>query len=104
VTQWSDPTIVATNGGTGATLGKALAALGTNNEARNTIKVIYRGASSGTTYAFTDFLHQAGSAPSRQWQCDGGYGAAWGATNVWPQRTTPRWLKTSTTRWCHWLR
>jgi phosphate transport system substrate-binding protein len=83
VTQWSDPTIVATNGGTGATLGKALAALGTNNEARNTIKVIYRGASSGTTYAFTDFLHQAGSATQPvSGNVMEGTGAAWGATNV----------------------
>ena len=83
VTQWSYPTIVATNGGTGATLGKALAALGTNNEARNTIKVIYRGASSGTTYAFTDFLHQAGSATQPvSGNVMEGTGAAWGATNV----------------------
>ncbi len=50
ITQWSDPSIVATNGGTSTALGKALAGLGTYNQPKNTIKVIYRGASSGTTY------------------------------------------------------
>ena len=83
ITQWSDPTIVATNGGASSGLGKALAGLGTNNEARNTIKVIYRGASSGTTYAFTDWLHQAGNATqTASGNVMEGTGAAWGATNV----------------------
>jgi phosphate transport system substrate-binding protein len=83
ITQWSDPTIVATNGGTSTKLGKALAGLGTNNESRNTIKVIYRGSSSGTTYAFTDWLHQAGGATQTvSGNVMEGTGAAWGATNV----------------------
>jgi phosphate transport system substrate-binding protein len=83
VTQWSDPTIVATNGGSTSTLGKALANLGTSNEARDTIKVIYRGASSGTTYAFTDWLHQAGNASqTASGNVMEGTGAAWAATNV----------------------
>jgi phosphate transport system substrate-binding protein len=83
ITQWSDPTIVATNGGSSSGLGKSLAALGTNNEARDTIKVIYRGASSGTTYAFTDWLHQAGNATqTASGNVMEGTGAAWGATNV----------------------
>jgi phosphate transport system substrate-binding protein len=83
ITQWSDPTIVATNGGTSTSLGKALAGLGTNNESRNTIKVIYRGASSGTTYAFTDWLHQAGNASQTpSGNVMEGTGAAWGASNV----------------------
>jgi phosphate transport system substrate-binding protein len=82
ITQWSSPQIVATNGAT-TTLGKALAALGTNNESRDTIKVVYRGASSGTTYAFTDWLHQAGGATqTASGNVMEGTGAAWGATNV----------------------
>lgn len=83
ITQWSDPTIVATNGGASSGLGKALAGLGTNNESRDTIKVVYRGASSGTTYAFTDWLHQAGNATqAASGNVMEGTGAAWGATNV----------------------
>jgi len=84
ITQWSDPSIVATNGGTGTTLGKALTALGTNNEARNTIKVLYRNAGSGTTEAFTYFLYQAGNsghAPNGGNPMEGA-GAPWGATNI----------------------
>jgi len=84
ITQWSDPTIVATNGGTGTALGKALTALGTNNEARNTIKVLYRNAGSGTTEAFTYFLYQAGNsghAPNGGNPMEGA-GAPWGATNI----------------------
>jgi phosphate transport system substrate-binding protein len=84
ITQWSDPTIVATNGGTGTTIGKALAALGTNNEARDTIKVLYRNAGSGTTEAFTYWLYQAGNsghAPNGGSPMEG-TGATWGATNI----------------------
>jgi len=66
ITQWSDPTIVATNGGTGTTIGKALAALGTNNEPRDTIKVLYRNAGSGTTEAFTYYLYQRVTLVSRR--------------------------------------
>ena len=83
ITQWSDPTIVATNGGSKSALGKALVALGTNNEARNTIKVCYRSASSGTTYAFTDYLNQAGaSGLTASGSVMEGSGNKWGATNI----------------------
>lgn len=84
ITTWSNSAIVATNGGTGSTLGKALAALGTNNEPRNTIKVLYRNAGSGTTEAFTYFLSQAGNsghAPNGGSPMEGA-GGAWGATNI----------------------
>jgi len=84
ITQWSDPSIVATNGGTGTATGKALTALGTNNEARNTIKVLYRNAGSGTTEAFTYFLYEAGNsghAPNGGNPMEGA-GGAWGATNI----------------------
>ncbi len=84
ITQWSDPTIVATNGGTSTATGKALAALGTNSEPRDTIKVLYRAASSGTTEAFTYWLYQAGNsgiAPSGGAVMEGS-GGAWKATNI----------------------
>jgi phosphate transport system substrate-binding protein len=84
ITQWSDPTIVATNGGASSGVGKALAALGTNGESRDTIKVFYRNASSGTTEAFTYWLYQAGNsgiAPSGGAVMEG-TGGAWGATNI----------------------
>jgi phosphate transport system substrate-binding protein len=84
ITQWSDPTIVATNGGTGTTIGKALAALGTNNEPRDTIKVLYRNAGSGTTEAFTYYLYQAGNsgiAPNGGSPMEGS-GGTWKATNI----------------------
>jgi phosphate transport system substrate-binding protein len=84
ITQWSDPSIVATNGGASSGVGKALAALATNNESRNTIKVLYRSASSGTTEAFTYWLYQAGNsgiAPSGGAVMEGS-GGAWGATNI----------------------
>jgi phosphate transport system substrate-binding protein len=84
ITQWSDPTIVATNGGASSATGKALAALGTNNEARDTIKVLYRSASSGTTEAFTYWLSQAGNsgiAPNGGNVMEG-TGGTWGATNI----------------------
>ncbi|MEO9180204.1 MAG: substrate-binding domain-containing protein, partial [Acidimicrobiales bacterium] len=84
ITLWSDPLIVATNGGTATSIGKALTALGTNSEARNTIKVLYRAASSGTTEAFTYWLYQAGSsgiAPSGGGVMEG-TGGAWKAGNI----------------------
>jgi phosphate transport system substrate-binding protein len=83
ITQWSDPTIVATNGGTSTALGKALAGLGTYNEPKDTIKVIYRNASSGTTYAFTNYLQAAGGTtltPSGNPM--EGTGAKWNASNI----------------------
>jgi phosphate transport system substrate-binding protein len=84
ITTWSNSAIVATNGGTGTTIGKALTDLGTNNEARNTIKVLYRNAGSGTTEAFTYYLSQAGNsghAPNGGSPMEGA-GGAWGATNI----------------------
>jgi phosphate transport system substrate-binding protein len=84
ITQWSDPTIVATNGGASSKTGKALAALATNNEARDTIKVLYRSASSGTTEAFTYWLSQAGNsgiAPNGGNVMEGS-GGSWKATNI----------------------
>jgi phosphate transport system substrate-binding protein len=81
ITQWSDPEIVATNGGANVGLGKKLTALDT--QARNTIKVVYRNASSGTTYAFTDWLHAAGGATqTASGSVMEGTGNKWGATNV----------------------
>jgi phosphate transport system substrate-binding protein len=84
ITQWSDPQIVATNGGTGNPIGKALTNLGTNHEARNTIKVLYRNAGSGTTEAFTYYLYEAGNsghAPIGGSPMEGA-GGAWAATNI----------------------
>ncbi|MFY9783115.1 MAG: substrate-binding domain-containing protein [Acidimicrobiales bacterium] len=84
ITQWSNPSIVATNGGATSTLGKALTELGTANEPKNTIKVLYRAASSGTTEAFTYWLYQAGNsgiAPSGGAVMEGA-GGAWKATNI----------------------
>jgi phosphate transport system substrate-binding protein len=62
ITSWSNPAIVQTNGGPSSSIGKTLQALYTSNASSNTIKVIYRGASSGTTYAFTDWLHNSGGS------------------------------------------
>ena len=84
ITQWSDPSIVATNGGATSTLGKALTELGTANEPKDTIKVLYRAASSGTTEAFTYWLYDAGNsgiAPSGGSVMEGS-GGKWGATNI----------------------
>ena len=84
ITTWSNSQIVATNGGASTTVGKALTALGTNSEPRNTIKVLYRAASSGTTEAFTYWLYQAGNsgiAPSGGAVMEGS-GGAWKATNI----------------------
>jgi phosphate transport system substrate-binding protein len=83
ITTWSNSQIVATNGGATSTVGKALTNLGTNNESRNTIKVFYRSASSGTTYAFTDFLNKAGnSGITASGNVMEGTGNKWGATNI----------------------
>lgn len=83
ITQWSSLAIIETNGGLGSTTGKALQALGTGNSPSNTIKVIYRGASSGTTYAFTDWLHAAGStAHTPSGNVLEGTGNIWHATNI----------------------
>ena len=84
ITKWSDPQIVATNGGASSTMGQALTELGTANEPKNTIKVLYRAASSGTTEAFTYWLYQAGNsgiAPSGGSVMEGS-GGAWKATNI----------------------
>ncbi|MGB8179714.1 MAG: substrate-binding domain-containing protein [Acidimicrobiales bacterium] len=84
ITKWSDPQIVATNGGANSGVGKALAELGTENEPKDTIKVFYRAASSGTTEAFTYWLYQAGNsgiAPSGGSVMEGS-GGAWKASNI----------------------
>ncbi len=84
ITQWSDSQIVATNGGASSAVGKALTTLGTANEPKDTIKVFYRAASSGTTEAFTYWLYQAGNsgiAPSGGAVMEGG-GGAWKAKNI----------------------
>jgi phosphate transport system substrate-binding protein len=84
ITQWSDPSIVATNGGATSTLGKKLTTLGTANETKNKIKVLYRSASSGTTEAFTYWLYDAGNsgiAPSGGSVMEGS-GGAWKAADI----------------------
>jgi phosphate transport system substrate-binding protein len=84
ITQWSNSQIVATNGGASSKLGAALTQLGTANQPKNTIKVLYRAASSGTTEAFTYWLYQAGNsgiAPSGGAVMEGS-GGAWKATNI----------------------
>lgn len=81
ITLWSDPMIVTTNGGASSGLGKKLNGL--VGQARDTIKVSYRSASSGTTYAFTDWLNSAGnSGHAASGSVMEGSGAKWGATNV----------------------
>jgi phosphate transport system substrate-binding protein len=83
ITQWSNLAIIDTNGGLSSTTGKALQALYTSNAPSDTIKVIYRGASSGTTYAFTDWLHSSGgSAHSPSGNVMEGSGNAWHASNI----------------------
>jgi phosphate transport system substrate-binding protein len=80
ITTWSDSRLVTDNGGSSSKIGSALAALA--NSSYNTIKVLYRSASSGTTYAFTDWLNAAGASghtPSGNvMEGTGG----WGASNV----------------------
>jgi len=83
ITTWSNLAIINTNGGVDSTTGKALQALYTSNAAANTIKVIYRSASSGTTYAFTDWLHASGGSPhTPSGNPMEGSGNAWHATNI----------------------
>lgn len=88
ITQWSDPAIVATNGGTSTTIGKALAGLATSNggkpDAKDTIKVLYRSGASGTTYAFTDYMYRAdgGTSPAASGNPMEGSGNLWKATNI----------------------
>jgi phosphate transport system substrate-binding protein len=83
ITQWSNQAIINTNGGLTSTTGKAIEALYTSNSPTNTIKVIYRGASSGTTYAFTDWLHNSGgSSHGPSGNVMEGSGNAWHAANI----------------------
>jgi phosphate transport system substrate-binding protein len=83
ITQWSNLAIINTNGGLSSTTGKALQALYTGKSASDTIKVIYRGASSGTTYAFTDWLHSSGgSVHNPSGNVMEGSGNAWHASNI----------------------
>ena len=83
ITTWSNLAIIDTNGGLSSPTGKALEALYTSKAASNTIKVIYRGASSGTTYAFTDWLHSSGgSAHNPSGNVMEGSGNAWHASNI----------------------
>jgi phosphate transport system substrate-binding protein len=83
ITQWSNLAIINTNGGLSSTTGKALQALYTSKAPSDTIKVIYRGASSGTTYAFTDWLHSSGgSSHSPSGNVMEGSGNAWHASNI----------------------
>jgi phosphate transport system substrate-binding protein len=83
ITQWSNLAIINTNGGLSSTTGKALQALYTGNAPSDTIKVIYRNASSGTTYAFTDWLHSSGgSAHSPSGNVMEGSGNAWHASDI----------------------
>jgi phosphate transport system substrate-binding protein len=58
ITSWADPAIVNLNGGNTSRLGKALLALPNSVK---TIKVLERSASSGTTFAFVDYLKTANS-------------------------------------------
>jgi phosphate transport system substrate-binding protein len=83
ITQWSNLAIVNTNGGLSSTTGKALQALYTGNSPADTIKVVYRNASSGTTYAFTDWLHSSGgSSHNPSGNVMEGSGNAWHASNI----------------------
>jgi phosphate transport system substrate-binding protein len=83
INQWSNPAIINTNGGASSPTGKALQALYTSNAASDNIKVVYRNASSGTTYAFTDYLHASGgSSHSPSGNPMEGSGNAWHATNI----------------------
>jgi phosphate transport system substrate-binding protein len=83
ITQWSNLAIVNTNGGLSSTTGKALQALYTGKSPSDTIKVVYRNASSGTTYAFTDWLHSSGgSTHNPSGNVMEGSGNAWHASNI----------------------
>jgi len=82
ITTWSDPAIIATNGGSNSTLGKALAGLA--GSSKDTIKVLYRSGASGTTYAFTDYLFHAdgGTSPAASGNPMEGSGNKWAASNI----------------------
>jgi phosphate transport system substrate-binding protein len=83
ITTWSNLAIIDTNGGLSSTTGKALQALYTSKAASDTIKVLYRAASSGTTYAFTDWLHSSGGSPhTPSGNVMEGSGNVWKATNI----------------------
>jgi len=83
ITTWSNLAIVNTNGGATSPTGKALLALYTGNSPADTIKVIYRNASSGTTYAFTDYLHSSGgSGHTPSGNVMEGSGNVWHAPNI----------------------
>src|SRR5579863_1776489 len=83
ITQWSNLAIINTNGGLSSTTGKALQALYTGNSPSDGVKLIYRGASSGTTYAFTDWLHSSGgSAHTPSGNVMEGSGNAWHASDI----------------------
>jgi phosphate transport system substrate-binding protein len=83
ITTWSNLAIVNTNGGSTSPTGKALLALYTGNSPADTIKVIYRNASSGTTYAFTDYLHSSGgSGHTPSGNVMEGSGNVWHAPNI----------------------
>ncbi len=58
VTSWDDASIVNLNGGNTSKIGKKLIALSSSVK---TIKVLQRSASSGTTFAFVDYLNTANS-------------------------------------------
>lgn len=83
ITQWSNLAIINTNGGLSSPIGKALQALYTSKAPSDTIKVLYRAASSGTTYAFTDWLHSSGgSAHNPSGNVMEGSGNVWKATDI----------------------
>jgi phosphate transport system substrate-binding protein len=83
ITTWSNLAIINTNGGLSSTTGKALQSLYTGKSPANTIKVIYRNASSGTTYAFTDWLHSSGgSSHAPSGNVMEGSGNVWNATDI----------------------
>jgi phosphate transport system substrate-binding protein len=58
VTSWADQSILNLNGGNTSKIGKKLLALPSSVK---TIKVLQRSASSGTTFAFVDYLNTANS-------------------------------------------
>jgi len=98
ITQWSNLAIIInTNGGLSSTTGKALQALYTSNSPTDTIKVIYRSASSGTTYAFTDWLHASGGSTHTRaairWKAVVTPGTP---RTSWERRTTRPWRPIST--------
>jgi len=81
ITSWADNAIVNLNGGNTSKIGKKLLALPSNVK---TIKVLERNASSGTTFAFVDYLNTAnGGLPTGVTGPSGGVmgtSGHWGAT------------------------